>query len=93
MALLFEWDEKKAEANLRKHKVSFEEAKTIFADEHSITIPDTRHSDSEDRFVDIGMSVKQHLLAAVYTERDGRIRLISSRAATKSERRYYEGHR
>ena len=54
MSLTFEWDEQKAEQNLRKHNVSFEEAKTIFGDPFSITIPDREHSASESRYVDIG---------------------------------------
>jgi uncharacterized DUF497 family protein len=69
MSLTFEWDEQKAEQNLRKHQVSFEEAKTIFGDPFSITIPDPEHSASESRYVDIGYSSQGQLLVVVYTER------------------------
>jgi uncharacterized protein len=92
MGLTFEWDEAKAKENLRKHKVSFDEAKTVFADALSITIPDPEHSSDEDRFVDIGLSSKGRLLVVVYTGRGEIVRVISSRRATRSERRAYEEH-
>lgn len=88
--LNFEWDDDKAAANLRKHKVSFDEARTVFADPFSITINDAAHSDDEFRFVDIGVSVNGRILVVVYTERASRTRLISSRQATKAERYKYE---
>ncbi|MGH7884685.1 MAG: BrnT family toxin [Thermodesulfobacteriota bacterium] len=90
MELTFEWDEKKASSNLRKHEVSFKEVKTIFNDPLSITIPDPRHSGEEDRYVDIGLSAKGRVLVVVYTERQKNIRIISSRKATKTEHRNYE---
>ncbi len=89
MELLFEWDEEKAKVNLRNHKISFDEAKTIFADIHSITIFDPSHSDVEDRFIDIGLSAQGSLLVVVYTERVGRIRIISCRKATMGEQKRY----
>ena len=92
MSLIFEWDERKAEQNLRKHRVSFEEAKTVFGDFFSITISDPRHSDSESRYVDIGYSSQGQLLVVVYTEREPNIRIISCRRATQRERRAYEEH-
>ncbi len=88
--LKFEWDDDKAAANLRKHKVSFDEAKTVFADPFSITINDAAHSDDEYRFVDIGASVTGRILVVVYTEREPKTRMISSRRATKAERAKYE---
>ena len=88
--LSFEWDDDKEEANRRKHKVSFDEAKTVFADPFSITINDAAHSDDECRFVDIGVSVNERILIVVYTERLSKTRLISSRKATKAERYKYE---
>ncbi len=88
--LNFEWDDDKAAANLRKHKVTFDEAKTVFADPFSITIKDAAHSDDEYRFVDIGVSVNGRILVVVYSERASRTRLISSRQATKAERYKYE---
>jgi hypothetical protein len=86
----FEWDEYKANENLRKHKVSFEEAKTVFNDPFAMTIPDPQHSIGEYRYVDIGRSSKGQILVVVYTERKSNIRIISSRRATKFERRIYE---
>ena len=90
MALDFEWDPRKAELNLKEHGVSFDEATTVFRDTLSITIADPDHSDSEDRFVDIGMSHRGQLLVVSYTERKDRIRIISARPPTRAERRSYE---
>ncbi len=90
MELSFEWDEEKANANLRKHGISFDEAATIFLDPFSITIPDADHSIDELRYVDIGSSKKGRVLVVVYTERGARIRIIGCRKATPSERRMYE---
>ena len=90
MSLTFEWDESKARENLRKHQVRFEEAKTIFADPFSVTIPDPDHSLDESRFVDIGYSAAGRILVVVYTERGENIRIISSRQATRAERKVYE---
>ncbi len=86
----FEWDEDKAKANLAKHEVSFDEATTVFNDEFSITIFDPNHSDEETRFIDLGMSNKGRLLVIVYMERQDKIRIISCRKATPTERRKYE---
>jgi uncharacterized DUF497 family protein len=90
MALEFEWDSRKAELNLKEHGVSFDEATTVFRDTLSITIADPDHSDSEDRFVDIGMSHRRQLLVVSYTERKDRIRIISARPPTPAERKSYE---
>ena len=90
MQTLFEWDRHKAEANLRKHGVSFEEAQTVFTDPLSITLPDPDHSDDEERFIDIGMSDHQRVLIVGYIERGQRIRLINARKATPGERKQYE---
>ena len=90
MALEFEWDPAKAEANLKEHGVSFDEATTVFRDTLSITIADPDHSDSEDRFIDIGMSHRMQLLVVSYTERKDKIRIISARRATRAERKSYE---
>ncbi len=90
MALSFEWDEEKAATNFKKHQVSFEEAKTVFNDPLSITIPDPNHSIDEERYIDIGMSSKGQVLVVIYTERGENIRLISCRKATRSEQRSYE---
>jgi len=90
MALEFEWDPVKAELNLKKHGVSFDEATTIFRDTLSITISDPDHSDFEDRFIDIGISHRMQLLVVSYTERKDKIRIISARRATRTERKNYE---
>lgn len=86
----FEWDAGKALRNEQKHGVSFNEARTLFQDASSITIPDPAHSTDEDRFIDIGHSDRGRLLVVMYTERAGQIRIISSRKATAAERKAYE---
>jgi len=90
MAVSFEWDPAKARENHAKHGVSFEEAVTIFIDPLSLTIPDPDHSAAEARFVILGRSARQRLLAVVHSEREGRIRLISARTAARHEQRSYE---
>jgi len=90
MDLGFEWDPKKAVANERKHKVSFEEASSVFADPLATTIFDPLHSDDEDRFVSIGISGKGRLVVVNFTDRGERIRIISARVASKQERKQYE---
>ena len=86
----FEWDDEKAGGNLDKHGVSFEEGATIFNDPLISTIPDPDHSEDEERFISIGVSVQGRLLASIHTERAERIRLISCRKATNAERKFYE---
>lgn len=88
--MIFEWDERKARENLRKHGVDFEEAKTVFGDPLAVTIDDLMHSVDEYRFVDSGVSHEGRILVVVYTERGRHVRLISSREATNSERNAYE---
>jgi uncharacterized protein len=90
MSLEFEWDNRKASRNIKKHGVSFEEATTVFGDTLSRTIPDPLHSEDEDRFVIIGGSVRRRLLVVVFTERQEKIRIISARLATRRERKDYE---
>lgn len=90
MDLNFEWDEEKARENYRKHKVRFEEGLTVFSDPLTITIDDPDHSVDEQRYIDIGTSAKGLVLAVSYTERGSRIRIISCRRATPTERRQYE---
>jgi len=90
MTLEFEWDPAKAEINLQKHKVSYEEASTIFDDPLFITFLDEEHSIGEERYITMGLSRRQHLLLVAHTDRKGRIRIISARKATKNERRFYE---
>jgi uncharacterized DUF497 family protein len=93
MALTFEWDGGKAEANVQKHGVSFQEAKTVFNDPLAMTIADPDHSSQEDRYIDLGMSARGRILMVWYTERRGNIRIIGSRKATRGQKRQYEeGH-
>lgn len=92
MRLTFEWDEEKAKANLSKHKVGFEEARTVFGDPLSVTIADPAHSEDENRYVDVGMSSRGRLLVVVYTQRGSSVRIISSRKAVRLERLAYEEH-
>jgi uncharacterized DUF497 family protein len=88
--MIFEWDEKKARVNLKKHGVSFDEAVSIFRDPLSITVADPTHSETEYRFLDIGISDQGRLLVVSYTERASRIRIISPRQALPMERKAYE---
>lgn len=90
MKLTFEWDDEKAKANFKKHRVGFDEATTVFTDAFSVTIPDPGHSADEQRYVDVGHSDKGRVLVVVYTERGSNIRIISCRKATPSERTLYE---
>jgi len=91
MSLEFEWDQEKAESNLRKHGVSFEEASTIFKDTLSRTICDPLHSSfREQRFVTIGLNGRNQLLVVVHCDRGKKIRIISARRAARRERQNYE---
>ena len=90
MALKFEWDEKKAELNIKKHGISFETAAKVFLDDDRIEIYDEAHSMEEDRYAVIGFVGE--VLFVVYTERHTNIRLISARLATARERNVYYGN-
>ena len=90
MPLLFEWDPDKAQTNVSKHGVAFDEASTIFEDALSVTIPDPLHSEDEERFVQIGHSHSGRLLVVVHAETGNRIRITSARTATRKERRCHE---
>jgi uncharacterized DUF497 family protein len=85
----FEWDRRKAERNLRKHGVSFDEAVTAFADPFELMVDDPDHSFDEDRFVSVGPALDR-LLVVGYSERGSKIRLIFARRATMPERFDYE---
>ena len=90
----FEWDGKKAESNIRKHGVSFDEAKSVFYDEFAIQFYDDENSQlDEDRFLLLGQSIESRILLVCHCERaDGDIiRIISARPATKKERKFYTG--
>ena len=88
--MLFDWNEEKAKINLAKHRVSFDEATSVFDDLLFLTFADPEHSLRERRFIIMGESVKRRLLVVSYTEREGTTRLISARLATKKERLAYE---
>src|SRR3989338_2133823 len=89
MKLNFEWDGEKAKKNLKKHKVSFDEATAVFIHPFSITVPAPDHSVDEQRYIDIGSSDNGRVLVVVYTERGSNIRIIC-RKATSLERKLYE---
>ena len=86
----FVWDTKKAEANHRKHGISFEEASSALRDTFSATAHDPDHSEDEDRFVTFGVSSRGRLLAVAHAEHGNSIRIISARLATNAERQIYE---
>ena len=86
----FEWDAAKAESNVRKHGVSFDEAVSVFGDIRAITFADTDHSRHEDRSRTYGFSAKDRLLVVVHTERRNNVRIVSARKATRHEKAIYE---
>ena len=86
----FEWDPGKARQNRRKHRVSFQEAATVFGDPLAVTYPDPDHSISEQRFVTVGMSSAGRVLIVAHVDRDENVRIISSRKTTQRERKHYE---
>ena len=85
----FEWDVDKANRNLEKHSVPFEEAATVFDDPMYITFIDDEHSVDEERYITIGLSSRGRLLMLAHADRQDRIRIISARRATKKEERFY----
>ncbi len=93
--LQFDWDENKAKANIKKHGISFEEAKSVFYDEYARLMPDPDHSESEDRFILLGFCMGLKVLTVVhcYKDEENIIRIISARKSTKNETKYYKEHR
>ena len=89
----FEWDESKAVANLKKHQISFEQAKSVFFDDFGVQFFDEDHSTDEDRFLMLGRSAEAKLLIVCHCEREQGvvIRIISARKATKRESAFYQG--
>jgi uncharacterized DUF497 family protein len=89
----FDWDPSKATANLKKHQVSFDEAKTVFFDDFAVQFFDEEHSETEERFIMLGMSSNARLLVVCHCERaEGEvIRIISARKATRGESAFYRG--
>jgi uncharacterized protein len=90
MNLEFEWDDDKADQNLIKHGVQFEEAETVFRDPNLYTEFDTQHSSQEERYVNIGFSNRGRLLLVVHTMRQATIRIITARPCTTKEARFYD---
>ncbi len=93
MSLTFNWDKEKSVSNKKKHGVSFEEAQTVFLDENALMIHDPDHSEDEDRFIILGLSVKFRVLVVCHCYRKSNevIRIISARKATRREqKRYWE---
>ena len=90
-SISFEWDENKNQINIRKHKISFDEARTVFYDEEALVMDDPDHSASEERFIILGLSSKGNILVVCHCCRmsDTVIRIISARKATSSECRQY----
>lgn len=85
-----DWDQRKANSNLRKHALSFEEAATVFYDPLSATFDDPDHSEHESRYITIGYSSRNKLCLVVHTEREGVLRIISARELTAQERKRHE---
>ena len=86
----FEWDFRKAESNVLKHGVSFEETVSVFADAMALTFSGSDHSETEDRSRTYGISNKGRLLVVVHTERKNNVRIISARKATRYEKTIYK---
>jgi uncharacterized DUF497 family protein len=89
----FEWDDTKAALNVKSHGVSFAEASTVFQDPYAVTTEDPDHTEFEDRWVTVGLSLVSRILLVVHTYRETRIRIISARKATAFERAQYETRR
>ena len=88
--MVFEWDSTKASANARKHRVTFEEAATVFTDPAALTFADPDHSDEEFREITIGHTSQGRLLFISPCERAGRMRIIGARTVSRAERKQYE---
>jgi uncharacterized DUF497 family protein len=86
----FEWDPEKAQGNLAKHGVSFDEVASVFGDPLAVTIDDPDHSSGERRFLTTGRAKSERLIVIAHTDRNERVRIISARDATRVERKQYE---
>jgi len=91
----FEWDPNKAKSNISKHKISFEDASSVFKDKNAISIYDNKHSSEEDRWITIGLDAKTKILVVIHTfitidKNNCNIRVISARKATKQEKTIYQ---
>ena len=90
--IAFSWDPVKADINVRKHGVAFDEATSVFRNPLARVLPDPTSPKGEDRAIIVGHSEQGRLLLVVFTERDGRLRIISARPVSRRERREYEEH-
>ncbi len=90
MTVRFEWNRDKASSNLHKHRVSFEEAVTVFYDPLAATFEDPDHSQDEHRSITVGYSARNRLLVVCHADRRGAVRVISARLATRHERNRHE---
>ena len=88
--MVYEWDAKKAKGNRRKHRISFEDAATVFLDPLALTFPDPDHSIEEEREITIGRSSRQQVVFVSHCWREDRVRIISARKTTRGERKQYE---
>jgi uncharacterized protein len=88
--MIFEWDPKKAEKNIKKHGVTFQEASTVFGDPLAISFPDPDHSKDEERKLTFGQSLQRRLIVVSHTKRRDRTRIINARLMDRNERVIYE---
>jgi uncharacterized protein len=88
--VIYEWDPRKAKANLSKHRVSFEEGATVFLDPLAVTYPDPDHSHEEMREITVGYSARRRVIFLSHSQRGNRIRIIGARKANTKERKHYE---
>ena len=88
--MIYEWDGKKAKGNWRKHRISFEDAASVFLDPLALTFPDPDHSSAEEREFTIGRSHRQQVVFVSHCQRGDRVRIISARKTTRGERKQYE---
>jgi len=86
----FEWDKGNVDKSFKKHKISPNEAEEVFLDENLKILKDIKHSQKEERFIALGITIRGKKLFIVYTDRGGKIRIISSRPMNKKQRSYYE---
>jgi len=88
--VVYEWHSAKAKINLKKHRLSFDEAATVFLDPMALTFPDPFHSGDEEREITIGYTTRRQVIFVAHCQRGDRIRIVSARKATRKERRQYE---
>ena len=88
--MTYGWDPVKAEENVKRHRVRFEEAASVFLDPRALTFWDPDHSEEEDREITIGRSARQRVLFVAHVGREGRVRIISARRTIRREQRQYE---